>query len=323
MEHHEQVLQWGRHYLTSNGYALEKTAEIMLETPWSTLIKFATSKGCVYLKQTPPSISIESKLIQLLANKCQANVPRIIATNELLHCFLMNDAGQSLREYLKRDFQPKRLCQAIKQYAGIQRSTEDDIDAFLALGAPDWRLDKLPQGYERMISQETLLKDNGLTNKDLKMLRDLSLRFSAQCELLSQYQIPETIAIFDFNTNNVLIDMDSKQMTNIDWGEAVITHPFFSMHTYLHQAVIHHPVTESDETYYQLQETCLENWLDMAPRAQLLKAFDLAKKCWPIYSALSTFRLTDIIGLQAFKTFYANRPNKITNDLKTYILLES
>jgi hypothetical protein len=34
---------------------------------------------------------------------------------------------------------------------------------------------------------------------------------------------------------------------------------------------------------------------------------------------LSSYRLINIIGLEAFKSFYANRPNRLTNFLKEHI----
>ncbi|MDQ2994564.1 MAG: aminoglycoside phosphotransferase family protein [Pseudomonadota bacterium] len=322
MNNQAKVLEWGTDYLTSKGYSFKQSPIIMVATPWSKVIRFSTSKGYIYLKQAPPPISVEPKIFQLLADQFQANVPFVIAINEDLHCFLMKDAGQTLREYLKTDFQPNLLCQAIKHYTALQRSTENHIEPFLAMGIPDWRLDKLPLLYDNIINQVELLKSDGLTEKELQILQDLSPQFSAQCELLSQYQIPETIAIYDFNTNNVLIEPNTKNITCIDLGEAVITHPFLSLHTYLHQATIHHSVKELDQTYYELQEACFENWLRSTTKTQLLAAFILAKKLWPIYSVLSMYQLINIIGLQAFNSYHAKRPHRITRFFKEYILSE-
>lgn len=319
MSNQTYILKWATDCLVSKGYTIEQSPEIMLETPWSTVIRFVTSKGYLYLKQTPPAIFVEPTIIQILANQFQVNVPYVIAINNELHCFLMKDGGENLRAYLKTDFQPNLLCRAIKEYAAIQRSTEDHLAPFFALGVPDWRTAKLPLLYDHIINQEDLLKDDGMTDNELRALHDLRPQFLEQCEILLQYQIPETIAIYDINTNNVLIDLNTKKMTFIDLGEAVITHPFLSLHTYLHQAIIHHSVKEGDQVYCQLQDACFENWLGFATKNQLLEAFALAKKLWPIYSVLSMYRLINIIGLQAFKSFYAKRPNRMANFLKEYI----
>ena len=166
MKNHNLILRWATDCLTSKGYALQQPPEIVLETPWSTVVRFSTSKGYVYLKQTPPAISLEPKIIQLLRNQFHASVPFVIARNDDLHGFLMEDAGQTLRAYLKTDFQPDLLLQAIDQHTMIQRSAENHAESFLALGVPDWRLEKLPKLYAQLIHQTAFLKTEGLTDKE-------------------------------------------------------------------------------------------------------------------------------------------------------------
>lgn len=113
----------------------------------------------------------------------------------------------------------------------------------------------------------------------------------------------------DFHSNNILIDPNTKKITFIDLGETVITHPFFSLHTFLRQATINHGIQELDQTYNQLQNACFENWLELATKSQLLEWFMLAKKLWPIYSAFGTYRLMVGVDLKFFKSYCANRPN--------------
>ena len=319
MKNHTHILEWATHCLRSKGYLLVHAAEIMLETPWSNVIRSSTSTGSVYLKQPAPSIAQEANIMQLLAEQFHASVPMVIASNDELHCFLMSDAGQSLREYLKTAWQPDLLCQAIRQFTAMQRSVESDIESLLALGVLDWRLDKLPQLYEQMISQGEFLKTEGITNKELQTLRDLSPQIAEEIESLSQYQLPETIVQSDFHTNNILIQSHTQKLTFIDLGEVVITHPFFSLHTFLRQAIIHHGVKEGDQTYHQLQDTCLEHWLDLTANKSLLEGFMLAKKLWPIYSALVYYRIIHCVDQQFFKSFYANRPNRLAGFFREYM----
>jgi len=109
-------------------------------------------------------------------------------------------------------------------------------------------------------------------------------------------------------------------MTLIDLGEIAITHPFFSLHNYLLQATIHHNIKEFDQLYQQLQDTCIENWLELAKKDDLLEAFMLTKKLWPIYSVLAGYRLMMGVDLQALKSFYANRPNQLARHFREYIV---
>ena len=103
MNAHAPILKWATDCLISKGYSLQSSPEILLETPWSNVIRFSTSRNDVYLKQMPPAISLDPKIIQLLTD----------------HCFLMKDAGQNLRAYLKTACQPDLLCQAIRGPAPI------------------------------------------------------------------------------------------------------------------------------------------------------------------------------------------------------------
>lgn len=320
MKNHNHVIKWATDCLVSKGYSLQQSPEIVQETPWSNVIRFSTSKGDFYLKQTPPSISMEPKIIQLLANQLHTSVPTVIAINDDLHCFLMDDGGITLRKYLKTEFHPDLLCKAINQFTTIQRATENHTSSFFALDVPDWRLNQLPNLYDQLINKAEVLKSNGMTDEELKHLHDLSPNVSKQCELLAQHQIPETLVQPDFNTNNILFNPTSKKMTLIDLGEISISHPFFSLHNYLLQATIHHDIKEKDQLYQKLQDTCFESWLTLATKKDLLEAFMLAKKLWHIYFALAHHRLIMTVGLQPLKSFYANKPNQLAGHFREYIV---
>lgn len=323
MEQHASIIEWATQYLNSKGYSLQDLPEIVSETPWSHVLRLATSKGAVYLKQTPASttFSLEPKIIQLLAEQFHAPVPEIIAANDELHCFLMEDAGQSFRTYLKTEFQPDLMCQSIHQYTAIQRLAENYLESFTALGVTDWRKNTFLALYEHLIDQTDFLKTEGLNDEELQLLRRLTPQIAEELESLSQYSIPQAIVQSDFHTNNILINPCTKKLTFIDLGEIVITHPFFSLNTFLRQVIIHHGVKEQDQVYTQLQSACLDNWLEFGTKRKLLKGFILANKLWPLYSTLILYRFMTSIDSQAFKAFYANRPNRLAGFLREYIAL--
>mgnify|MGYP003402416442 FL=1 len=319
MNNQIQIIEWGTNCLVANGYAIDRPPQIVLSTPWSTMIRFSTLTGNFYLKQTPPAISKEPLIIQLLSEQFHASVPVVIASNDALHCFLMRDAGENLRGILKNEFKPELLCQAIKEYAALQRSTEDHLEKFFKLGVPDWRLAKLPLLYDQMIKQTDFLKADGVTEQELQKLQALRPQFLAQCELLSSYEIPATIGIPDFNDNNTLFVANTKRMIFIDWGEAAITHPWFSLYNCLEQSIKHHGVKKADQTYNKLQDTCLENWLGLATKNQLLEVLNLAKQLRIFYGILADYRLMVRVDLQALNTFYANNPNRLAKAFRKYI----
>jgi hypothetical protein len=108
-------------------------------------------------------------------------------------------------------------------------------------------------------------------------------------------------------------------MTLVDLGEISITHPFFSLHNFLQQATIHHDIKTEDQRYQQLQDACFENWLTLSTKQELLEAFILSRKLWPIYSVLAHYRLMMCVDQEALKAFYPNKPNQLAAYFREYI----
>ncbi len=97
----------------------------MLNTPWSYLVCFETSGGCIYLKHSPELFALEPIIIQTLHAQFHAQVPTVIGHNAELNCFLMKDAGRPLRKILKKKFDEALLCRAIEQFSSLQIAVAD------------------------------------------------------------------------------------------------------------------------------------------------------------------------------------------------------
>src|SRR3990167_10684070 len=107
------IVEWGLEYLSSHGYTLKSNqSENVQNRPWSYVIRYDTSAGWVYLKQTPRLIALEATITKILHDQFHAPVPEIIASNPKLDCFLMKDAGNPLRPILKKQFNVELLCKA-------------------------------------------------------------------------------------------------------------------------------------------------------------------------------------------------------------------
>ena len=146
------VIKWGLEYLTSHGYTLKSNHHEDIQIrPWSYVIRYNTSAGWIYLKQTPKLISLEPVITTILHDQFHAPVPEIIASNAKLDCFLMKDAGNSLRTILKKQFYAKLLCKTVDVFTSMQIVIADHVDTFINIGVPDYRLDKFPELYEKLI----------------------------------------------------------------------------------------------------------------------------------------------------------------------------
>lgn len=76
-----------------------------------------------------------------------------------------------------------------------------------------------------------------------------------------------------------------------------------------------------DKAWYQLQDASIEHWLEFGSKEQLLSAFALAGKLWPIYSACVHYRFMHCVNLRALKSWYGDKPNRLAEAFRQYINL--
>lgn len=299
-----EIIQWGLEYLLSHGYTLKSNEpENVQIRPWSYVIRYETSAGWVYLKQTPKLIALEATITKILRDQFHAPVLEIIASNPELDCFLMKDAGDPLRPILKKHFDENLLYKAVDAFTKMQIAVTNDIDAFLTIGVPDYRMNKLPELYNALISKKDVLIADGLTEKEIDESESLIPIVSDLCKKLSEYAIPETLVQPDFHDNNTLIDT-SEKITIIDLGEIVISHPFFSLINFLQQIKKHHGLTEQDSRYQSIQDACFKNFSQFESKESTLKAFELSKILLSIYGALASYRLIEACDKTELTSFY-------------------
>lgn len=291
MENNTTIIQWAKAYLSSHGYSLKGSPEEIQKTPYSSVTRLLTSKGTLYLKQTPPSLFLEASIMLLLQEQFYIKAPKVLTQNNVLNCFITQDVGIPLRQLQKDNFQIQLLCQAIKVYSMIQKTVENNVESLLKLGIPDWRLKKLPLLYQQLLAKEDLLIHDGISKSELDILHELTPVVSMMCQYLSKHGIPETLNNCDIHDDNIMIDNTTKELTVLDWGESVITHPFFSLISYISNSATRYSLKETDRNFSALLNTSFEQWIEIEEKTKLIDTMRLAKKLWPIYSALGYYRL--------------------------------
>lgn len=302
---HKKIIQWGHKCLSALGYTLKSNLpENVLNTPWSYLVRFETSGGYIYLKHTPELFALEPTIIQILHDQFHASVPTVIAHNAELNCFLMKDAGRSLREILKKKFDEALLCRTIEQFSSLQIAVADRVDVFLDIGVPDYRLDKLPGLYKELISQNDLLMAEGLSEVEMRKLEALLPNVANLCKKLSDYSIKQTIVQPDFNDNNTLVDDISQDITIIDLGEIVISHPFFSLLNCLEQIKKHHALTDEDDTCLKIKDACFKNYMSyFESKEHLSDAVATAQLLHIVYGISYQYRFMIACGKERLMSF--------------------
>ncbi len=293
MNNQTQIIEWGSDCLVSKGHQLECAPEIVIETPWSTVIRFVSSKDCFYLKQTPPDLFIEPEIIKAIQkNMPDPLIPTILLTNHELHCFLMKSCGDySLRTLFNGAIDADLLTQGLRSYIHILRSFEKNLDTLEKMGVPDWRLKHIPQLYVELLEKKALLIDEGLTPDELDKLMRLVPIIKSICEFLSEQKIKETLVNGDFNENNLIINEKNQQISIIDWGESVITHPFFSIASHLQSIARRYKLELNGPILKKIKQQCLSCWLDVANMNELDIIYHNLLRLHPIFCSLAIYRL--------------------------------
>lgn len=189
--------------------------------PWSTVLRVPTAGGAVYFKANEPRLRFEAALVTVLAARRPDCIPPLLAADPERGWLLMADAGARLREIVAEERDLSRWLEILPLYAGVQRDTVPDVAAMLAAGTPDLRLAVLPERYEALLDDVPELARN-----DPRLRRAIPRVHSLRDELAS-FGVPETIDHDDFHDGQIYV-RDGRYLL-LDWGDACVTHPFFTL----------------------------------------------------------------------------------------------
>lgn len=296
-----EIVVWAKERLSNLGYVILAEPEMVRSMPWSQVARLHTTKGNVYLKITAEPFSQEANLLTFLDDIGVQCIPKVIAMNHDKRCFLMEEAGKTLRDKLKTKYDISFPSQALNTYAVLQLKCIPYVHQLLAMGVHDWRLVQLPKLYSDFIAQTNMLKQDGLSEADLKALKDFYPNFISLCTELANFNIPETLEHGDFQDNNILIK-NNKIMLH-DFGDATITHPFFSLASFLYSAERHHDIHQGDPNYTALYNSYMMPWqISITPEKQQA-AFYIARKLGRFVFALSFARIKSCEGIEAFPEY--------------------
>ena len=294
-------IEWAKSYLQAQGYHISAEAKIIRSMPWSQVAYFNTSQGRVYLKCTAEVFANEPRVLGFLLEHGVLNLPQLITANQEQRCFLMQDAGNPMRNSLKTHFDVMLAAKALKIYAAIQISCIEQVNALIGIGVQDWRLSYLPSLYDDFIGNQDLLLADGLSAAEITTLQKLAHKFQALCTTLSKFGIPETLESGDFHDNNILLR--GNHITINDFGDATITHPFFSLASFLNSANRHHALSKGDPRYVNLLTSYLREWTAYGTEQALLDAFHLAQIVRHFVFALSFTRIQSCPGIEQFPEY--------------------
>lgn len=187
---------------------------------WSTVLRVPTADGDVWFKANAPTLRHEAELLRLLAARRPELVPEPIALDLDRGWMLLRDAGTRLLEVAAAEQALDRWLDVLPAYADLQLAVAGDVDELLEFGVPDLRLATLPERYERLVGE--------LDHDDIARFRAAIPRVRELAAELAEFRLPETIQHDDLHDRNVFVGAEGGHRI-IDWGDAVVSHPFFSL----------------------------------------------------------------------------------------------
>lgn len=288
----QHVIKWIEYEAKQRGLSITDTEiRVIHDNPWSRIWHITTSQVDWYFKETKSEDTCEASLASFLAERIPELVLPVISANLSSGWILMPDGGVRMRELLRADRDIARWETALSQYASVQVALVPCIDDLQTMGVPDRRLARLPGLYEDLVAaveQIELNTDEGLTRIETGHLRYLSSATKKLCTELAAFSIPETLHHGDLHDGNIF--WRHEQPVFFDWGDASITHPFFSLRTVFVSVEISLNTAPDSPIHSELRDTYLKGWSSFASPEDLRRAFNLAQVLSPIISALSWYQ---------------------------------
>lgn len=164
-----------------------------------------------------------------------------------------------------------------------------------------------------------MLLDDGLVEEEIKQLHLLHATCQQWCDVLSKHAIPATFSHSDFQENNMLLDKKTGSISIIDWGEAVIAHPFFSLNGCLWNLIYFNDLKPTDSMYRQIQSECIAPSLNLYDEKTLLELLNIAYQLLGIYAALEYERLYVATQNNPTRTIQQEKRGSIAGCLRSFL----
>jgi hypothetical protein len=261
--------------------------ELEKERPWATVLRVPSDGGRAFFKACRPVQAFEPGLTAALAERWPDRVVEVMAHDPERAWLLTADAGLPLDDLGNP---PELWLEVLPRFAELQRG-EGDAGRLVELGVPELRTRDLPRHYEGMVARDLPLEPG-----ELEAARRLGPQLEALVEQLAAAGIADTIDHADLHHRSVF--SRDGHLRILDWGDASISHPFFSLLVTFAWLRDVNGLAAHDPWFGRLRDAYLEPW-----GAGLVPVFDVALRLGRVTRALAWLRHLDAMGAGAVPAF--------------------
>jgi len=279
-------VDWIRDHVTPVG-----PIEVVHERPWSRVSRVPVVDGTVFFKECAPVQAFEPALTAALFDRWPTLVPEVLGYYVDRAWLLLTDAGTPIGA---RGNPPETWESVLPRYAELQRGEAAHVQQHLANGVPDLRVESLPSRYDELVRSEL-----PLAAEEVDRLRRFGPTFAELCTELDGHEVPASTQHDDLHMNNVY-ERDGTQRV-MDWGDASVAHPFFSLVITFRFLEERNGLDSSDPWFTRLRDAYLEPW-----GPGLASTFDLALRVGAFARAFALSRVRDHLAADALPSYDAD-----------------
>ena len=269
----------------------------MKHRPWAIVYRVPLAGGAAYFKACRPIQAFEPRLSATLASRWPDRVATVVDHDEARSWLLTADAGVAVADLGNP---PERWAEVLPRYAELQRGEIGHAQEHLAGGVPDFRSHSLVERFDMLADADLPLEP-----EELRSLRHVAAVLAALTRELDSGPIPASIEHADLHLRSVFLGTGDEAgvLRVLDWGDAVVAHPFFSPFITFRFLQEFNGLAPDDPWLDRLRDAYLEPW-----GSGLVPLFQSAQRVAAVARALGWLRHREAMGVGAFPGFDEQLP---------------
>jgi hypothetical protein len=269
----KELREWLETVIEPLGFHFNGNFRQLNASPSFSLVRFETDGPALWFKAVGEPNQKEFLITGTLAQLFPNYLPGVLATRPDWNGWLTREAAGKLLGEVREEALWQRAAAAL---AKLQIDSIDHGARILGAGARDLgatELSKVIQPFiesmAELMERQTKVPPTALGRAELLLLGD---RIQSVLDALEPLGIPETLGHLDLNPGNITVS--PSRCTFLDWAEAYVGNPFFSLEYLLEHLRRTRGTDSALET--KLVESYRAQWEKVVPPASVAEGLSLA-----------------------------------------------